>query len=181
MQKMVSILIFENSFSFSCYEPSKFWNGSSDDFSEEGLDNMRYGTAEARTWAVTSLEIKININSWSHSRWKIRKWLHITIKTCGSIQDSSGSDNFHYHSNSSPKGSLKFFGIGILQNPHNGSSEMNSKQNEEGRPSLYNQLSFQWEDPLHWCVQEIRSSEIHNLNLYLKCRCLFRIISYLTY
>ena len=62
-------------------------------------------------------------------------------------------ENFRYRSDSSPEGSLRFFRYWNLQNPHNGSFEMNSRQNEEGRPSprpsLYNQLSFQWEDPLH--------------------------------
>ena len=47
MQKTVSILIFENSFTFSCYKLSKFWNGSSDDFSEKGRENMRSSTAES--------------------------------------------------------------------------------------------------------------------------------------
>ena len=32
-----------------------------------------------------------------------------------------------------PKVLQSFFGIRILQNPHNGSSEMSSRQNEEGR------------------------------------------------
>ena len=47
MKKTVSILIYGNSFSFSCYKPSKFWNGSSGDFSEKGQENMRSGTAES--------------------------------------------------------------------------------------------------------------------------------------
>ena len=74
--KIVSILIFENSFSFSCYKPSKFWNGSSDDFFEKGRENMCSSTPQkARAWAVTSLEIKININSSSR-----RKILYISCK-----------------------------------------------------------------------------------------------------
>ena len=51
---------FENSFSFSCYKPSKFWNGSSEDCSEKGRENMRSGTTESTRVAVTSLEININ-------------------------------------------------------------------------------------------------------------------------
>ena len=47
MQKTVSMLIFENSFSFSCYKPPKFWNGSSDDFYEKGRENIRSSTAES--------------------------------------------------------------------------------------------------------------------------------------
>ena len=60
---MVSTLFFENSFSFSCYKPSKFLNGSSEDFSEKGRENMRSSTAESTRVAVTSLEINISSRS----------------------------------------------------------------------------------------------------------------------
>ena len=36
-----------NFWKFSCYKPSKFWNGSSDDFSEKGQENMHSGTSES--------------------------------------------------------------------------------------------------------------------------------------
>ena len=63
----------------------------------------------------------------------------VHVFTCGSIQDSSGSENFCYRSDSSPEGSLKFFRYWNPRTTYNGSSEMNSRQNEEGRP---NQLSL---------------------------------------
>ena len=91
MQKTVSILIFENSFPFSCYKLSKFWNGSSGDFSEKGRENMRSSTAESTrvgcdvTWdqyqlmllkedTVHFLHAKLTSQAW----WE---WLHITTKT----------------------------------------------------------------------------------------------------
>ena len=34
----------------SSYKPSKFWNSSSDNFSEKGPENMPSGTQKARAW-----------------------------------------------------------------------------------------------------------------------------------
>ena len=81
MQKTVWILIFENSFSFSCYKLSKFWNGSSDGFSEKGRENMRSSTAES-----TRVGCDVTCDQYQPCCW--RKILYISY-----MKDSSSSSS----------------------------------------------------------------------------------------